>query len=153
MELILWRHAEAEESDGLIPDLERRLTRRGEKQAKRVARWLLAHLPERRRVLVSPALRTRQTADALGTAYEIEPAVDTAASGRDILQAAGWPKGKELVLVVGHQPSLGEVASLLLAGADTGLSVRKAAVWWFAQRGAGSRPEAILRAVIDPDLL
>ena len=66
MDLILWRHAEAEDADGEISDLDRCLTRRGEKQAKRVARWLLEYLPDTRRILVSPARRTRQTADALG---------------------------------------------------------------------------------------
>lgn len=153
MDLILWRHAEAEDGDGEITDLERRLTRRGEKQAKRVARWLLSHLPEHRRILVSPALRTRQTADALGMTYEIEPRVAPGATAREILQAAGWSKGKEAVLVVGHQPSLGEVASLLLTGTEDGLSVRKGAVWWFVQRGTGDRVDAVLRAVTDPELI
>lgn len=153
MELILWRHAEAEDADGEIADLERRLTRRGEKQAKRIARWLAAKLPQGHRLLVSPALRTRQTADALGTAYEIEPRVAPGASAREILQAAGWPKGKAAVLVVGHQPSLGEVASLLLTGSDDGLSVRKGAIWWFGQRRTGGRIETVLRTVIDPDLI
>lgn len=153
MDLILWRHAEAEDADGEITDLERRLTRRGEKQAKRIARWLAAHLPQGHRLLVSPALRTRQTADALGAAYEIEPRIAPGATARDILLAAGWPKGKAAVLVVGHQPSLGEAASLLLSGSEGGLSVRKGAIWWFGQRGSGSRTDAALRAVIDPDLI
>lgn len=153
MELILWRHAEAEDADGEVADLERRLTRRGEKQAKRVARWLAAHLPPAHRLLVSPALRTRQTADALGTTYEIEPRAAPGATAREILLAAGWPKGKAAVLVVGHQPSLGETASLLLTGRDDGLSVRKGAIWWFGQRSTGGRIEAVLRTVIDPDLI
>ena len=40
MDLILWRHAEAEEADDGRPDLERKLTARGERQATRVALWL-----------------------------------------------------------------------------------------------------------------
>ena len=44
MDLILWRHAEAEEGG---PDLERRLTPKGRKQAKRVAAWLLQRLPKK----------------------------------------------------------------------------------------------------------
>ena len=152
MDLILWRHAEAEDADGETTDLERRLTRRGEKQARRVARWLLAYLPEHRRILASPAVRTRQTADALGAAYEIEPRVAPGATAREILLAAGWPKGRETVLVVGHQPCLGEVASLLLADDAAGFSIRKGAVWWFAQRGQG-RIEPVLRAVVDPEMI
>jgi phosphohistidine phosphatase len=151
MDLILWRHAEAEDADGEIADLERRLTRRGEKQAKRIARWLLEHLPAERKILVSPALRTSQTADALGSAYEIEPRVAPGATAHDILTAAAWPRHKGTVLVVGHQPSLGELASLLMTGDESGFSVRKGAVWWFEHRTRSGRAEAILRTVIDPE--
>ena len=49
MELILWRHADAE--DGL-PDLSRRLTPRGIKQAERMAAWLLQRLPGKFHVIV-----------------------------------------------------------------------------------------------------
>ena len=42
MELILWRHAEAE--DG-VPDGERALTKKGRKQARAVAAWLKPHSP------------------------------------------------------------------------------------------------------------
>jgi phosphohistidine phosphatase len=73
MELILWRHAEAEEGDAGLPDGKRRLTARGEKQAKKVALWLQRNLPRKRTVLVSPAERTQQTAHALELPYEIEP--------------------------------------------------------------------------------
>jgi phosphohistidine phosphatase len=62
MELILWRHAEAEIGE---PDLGRKLTPRGEKQARRVAEWLHAQLPDSARILVSPATRAQQTAKAL----------------------------------------------------------------------------------------
>ena len=63
MELILWRHAEAEDGE---PDEERRLTGRGKKQAKRVAKWLARRLPEDFAVISSPARRALQTARALG---------------------------------------------------------------------------------------
>ncbi|HWS74448.1 MAG TPA: histidine phosphatase family protein, partial [Quisquiliibacterium sp.] len=69
MNLILWRHAEAEDAE---PDLERRLTARGRKQAKRMADWLNAQLPERFVVIASPAQRTRQTADALECEYRVD---------------------------------------------------------------------------------
>ncbi len=42
MELILWRHAEAE--DG-THDSERKLTAKGIKQAARMAKWLRARVP------------------------------------------------------------------------------------------------------------
>ena len=66
MDLILWRHAEAEEGGVGMDDLQRALTPRGEKQAVRMAAWLVRQLPEGLRVLCSPARRTEQTAQALG---------------------------------------------------------------------------------------
>ncbi|MGA9911314.1 MAG: histidine phosphatase family protein, partial [Paraburkholderia sp.] len=56
MNLILWRHAEAEEfASG---DLARALTTRGRKQAQNVAKWLRTRLPEDAVILASPAVRT-----------------------------------------------------------------------------------------------
>jgi phosphohistidine phosphatase, SixA len=42
MELILWRHAEAEDGS---PDLERELTGKGHKQAEKMAAFLRPRLP------------------------------------------------------------------------------------------------------------
>ena len=50
MDLILWRHAEAEPGE---PDLGRRLTAKGIQQAERMAAWLDGHLPATTRVLAS----------------------------------------------------------------------------------------------------
>ena len=101
MDLILWRHAEAEESDGDLPDHKRRLTAHGEKQAKQVARWLRGHLASSRTILVSPTERTRQTAQALELGYEIEPRVGLGASAKDVLTVAGWPERNGAALIIG----------------------------------------------------
>jgi len=154
MELILWRHAEAEIGE---PDLGRKLTGRGGKQARRVAEWLNAQLPDSARILVSPATRAQQTALALSeishrklrTVDEIAPGADA----RDVLRAADWPRAKVPVVVVGHQPTLGQVASFLLAGEAQDWSVKKAGVWWISSRERGGVEQAVLRAVISPDLL
>ena len=153
MDLILWRHAEAE--DGLItlPDIKRRLTLRGEKQARGMAKWLQTHLPRRTRVLVSPAERTQQTAHALHLPYEIEPKVGAGATAEDILQAAGWPDHERTVLVIGHQPSLGQLAALVLTGTETELTVKKGGVWWLSRRVRDNAAQTVLRAVISPEFL
>ena len=70
MNLILWRHAEAE--DQATSDLARRLTTRGTKQALAAAKWLKNRIDDDAIFLVSPAARTIQTAEA---------AVAAAASG------------------------------------------------------------------------
>ena len=115
MDLILWRHAEAEEG---LPDLARELTGRGRKQASRMADWLTPRLPPDVRILASPAVRTRQTAQALGREVEIDESLAPGASAEAVLAAAGWPDAVHPVLIVGHQPTLGRVAARLLAGVD-----------------------------------
>jgi phosphohistidine phosphatase len=150
MDLILWRHAEAE--DG-FPDSQRRLTKRGRRQAKKMADWLDARLPGKAKLVVSPASRARETADALGRKYVANAAVDVGASADDVLAAAGWPHRGGTVVVVGHQPTLGEVAARLLSGAESEWSVRKGAVWWFSARDRGGELEVVLTAVVAPELL
>ncbi len=154
MELILWRHAEADIGE---PDLGRKLTPRGEKQARRIAEWLHAQLPDSAKVLVSPATRAQQTARALAdvshrkfrTMDEIAPG----ASVRDVLDAADWPRAKVPIVIVGHQPTLGHVASSLLAGEVQDWSVKKAGVWWLSSRERDGEEQTVLRAVISPDLV
>lgn len=149
MELIFWRHAEAEEGAN---DLARALTAKGEKQAKRMAGFLNARLPASARILVSPAVRTQQTASALGRAFETVDAIAPGAEADAVLKAVGWPRAEGTVLIVGHQPTLGEAAALLLQ-TESGLSVRKGAVWWFVSRARGGREQAVLRTVIDAETL
>jgi phosphohistidine phosphatase len=147
MELILWRHADAELGQ---PDGERRLTDKGLKQAARMAKWLAARLPEDYAVMASPAVRAQQTARALSEDLKTVPDLDTSASARDLIRACGWPRGGTVV-AVGHQPTMGEVASLLLTGTSSSWAVKKGAIVWLSLRGAEARPR--LRAWISPDLL
>jgi phosphohistidine phosphatase len=148
MELILWRHAEAEDGS---PDHARELTSKGSKQAAKVASYLHRHLPDHHRILVSPTIRTKQTVSALTHHYTLAPTLAPGASAEAVLHAAQWPDEGGTVLIVGHQPTLGEVASQLLGCADTPLSIKKGAVWWFSQREGSA--QVSLRLVITPDML
>jgi phosphohistidine phosphatase len=150
MDLILWRHAEA--VDG-YPDAERALTPKGERDAKRMAKWLNERLPDDAVILVSPALRTRQTAAALQRELTTVDAVGTGATPGEILKAARWPRAAHATLIVGHQPTLGETASLLLTGAEGSLSVKKGAIYWITARQRGARVQPVLRAMMAPDML
>lgn len=150
MDLLLWRHAEA--ADG-SPDNLRELTSRGHKQARKVARWLDDNRPKRLRVLVSPTMRTRQTATAFTDHFEIITALSPSHDVSDILAATGWPDARGAILVVGHQPTLGKLAALLLSGQEAEWSVKKGALWWFTNRVRNDETQTVLRTVITPDLL
>jgi phosphohistidine phosphatase len=149
-ELVLWRHAEAE--DGM-PDAERALTKKGHKQAEAVGHWLASHLPKRALILASPAKRAQQTAAAVNLPITTVEAIAVGASAGEVLRAAGWPDASGVVVVVGHQPTLGRVAALLLTGAESEWPIKKGAVWWFTSRVRNGERKVALRAVIGPDLL
>lgn len=150
MDLILWRHADARDGG---PDMERPLTAKGLQQAERMAEWLRPRLHKATRILASPAIRAIQTANALGGDYETVTEIAPGADGVHVLAAAGWPDAGGAVLLVGHQPTLGEAASLLLFGETRPMSIKKAGVLWLTNRVRGSQPETVLKAAMTVDLL
>lgn len=153
MDLILWRHAEAEDAYPGLSDLERALTAKGQKQARRMGQWLNAQLPESCRILVSPAVRTLQTVEALGRKYKIHADLAPGADASDLLKAANWPGNKDSVMIVGHQPTLGQLAALLMSGEDNEWDIKKASAWWFSQREPGEARSLYLKAVMAADLV
>lgn len=150
MDLILWRHADARDGG---PDMERPLTAKGLKQAEQMAAWLAPRLPKDSRILVSPAVRAYQTANALGRDYETVGEIAPGADGVHVLAAAGWPDARGTVLVVGHQPTLGEAASLLLFGEARAMSLKKAGLVWLTNRVRGSQPQTVLKAALTVEML
>jgi phosphohistidine phosphatase len=151
MQLILWRHAQAEDGG---PDLERALTGKGRKQAEKVAAWLRKRLPQNVRVLASPARRAQQTARALGIEFSADEGLAPGVSAAAVLRSAGWPGDEGAVaVVVGHQPTLGEVAAKLVGNAPESWPLKKGGLWWLEQRARGGRTEVLVRAVISPDLV
>lgn len=161
MNLLLWRHAEAENlgepvASGSKRDMQRKLTKRGEQQAAETARWLRKHLHKKTRVMTSSAVRAVQTAKAYCPDPEILPELHPLADASAILAAIQWPQGQD-VLVIGHQPWIGRVASLLLAGEEQDWPVKKSTLWWIAHRirrqEEQASEQAVLRLVLSPDLL
>lgn len=134
-------------------DLERSLTAKGERQAKRMAAWLNRQLPATTRILVSPARRALQTADALERKYKIVQALAPDGTVTGLLEAVRWPGAREPVLVIGHQPTLGQTAAYLLCGSVQTWSIRKAGVWWLRTRQREGDGEVVLATVRGPDSL
>jgi phosphohistidine phosphatase len=153
MDLIFWRHAEAFEPLEGQDDLTRTLTPRGEKQAKRMAEWLDRQLPEGVKVLVSPAQRTLQTAMALDRKYKVREELAPNAEPDQVLLAAGWPDAKMPILIVGHQPTLGQIIAALMGLSAQDCTVRKGAVWWLRSRLRDGVRQTVVVTVQNPDLL
>lgn len=153
MDLIFWRHAEADDWTEGCDDMQRSLTSRGEKQAKRMAAWLDRQLPEGTRIVSSPARRCEQTVLALGRKYKLRPELGPETTAEVLLEAAGWPNGKSVVLMVGHQPSLGQAIAKLLGLQAESCQVRKGTVWWIRTRERDGDVQTVVVAVQAPELL
>lgn len=150
MDLILWRHAEAEEGSN---DLARALTRHGQQQAALMAGWLRKQLPDDYQLLASQARRSQQTAALLAKSYEIVPAINPDASVEDVLQAIGWPAAGKTIVLVGHQPYIGRLAASLMGEQPMLWSVKKGAIWWLQHREKHGLEQVRLKAMLTPALL
>ena len=108
------------------PDLDRKLTAKGEKQARRVAEWLQTRLPQTCKNLREPcATRAadcciRWPKSRITSCSTLE-ALAPGASAAEVLAAHRLAKVKAAIVVVGHQPTLGLVASRLLSVSATAL--------------------------------
>jgi phosphohistidine phosphatase len=122
--LLLLRHAKAKKAKSDEPDRERRLSKRGRRQAPSVGQYMARHklLPER--VVVSPALRTRETWELLAEGLATVPLVlydehlYNASADAIVKIVQHTPTDPHSVLVIGHNPGLHEAARLLLAAGD-----------------------------------
>lgn len=158
MDLILWRHADAIPGSESLADLDRPLSPKGLKQAKRMSEWLSRMLPDNTRVLVSPALRTLETADALGRRYKKVPSLAPDCTVDQLLAEIRWPTAKEVTLVVGHQPTLGLAAAYLMGArhitADNPWRIKKGGIWWMRGKSLDNGELAVTTvAVRSPEWL
>jgi len=153
MDLILWRHAEAHLIREGQNDLDRALTSKGERQAERMAQWLNHRIAHTTKIIASPALRCQQTAKALGKPFKTIQALSPEGDMEGLLKAARWPDANEPVIVVGHQPTLGLAAALLIADQAQSWPIKKAGVWWLRSRDREGESQVVLLAVQSPEYL
>ncbi|XOV91208.1 MAG: phosphohistidine phosphatase SixA [Bacteroidota bacterium] len=119
MKLFILRHGEAEPG-GRVQDFDRTLTARGRETVNQVGKKLSDHGVKFNEVLSSPSRRTRETAnlvlEQIGFHHEvrfIEQIYD--ASLQQVLhELEGRSAKSEQVLLIGHNPSLSELADYLL---------------------------------------
>lgn len=153
MDLILWRHAEAEEGS---PDLTRSLTEKGKQQAKVIAKWLKPKVPQNIHIWASDALRSQQTAVALSNAYHTEERLNPNMPYQEVVQWLYEQRWQENLLLVGHQPWIGQLSAYLMDCGEkkaTRWAIKKGAVWWFEIKADSEKIRAKLRVVMPPALL
>jgi phosphohistidine phosphatase len=155
-ELYLIRHADAGDPEAWTgSDDVRPLSGKGEKQAKRLGRFLaeLGFRPDA--VITSPKTRARHTAEIVADALGVEIALDERLAGgvdvvaiEAILFDAGEP---ERPVLVGHDPDLSELTSWI-AGAGP-IALKKGALVRIDTIRPISNASGTLRWLVPPDLL
>jgi phosphohistidine phosphatase len=127
--LLLLRHAKTETDAPSGRDQDRRLDDRGHKDAAEIGDWMASHPPFPEAVLVSHAVRARQTWDIAWEAMKDRVAApqveilselygaDPAQILETIRTATVLADPKQLLLV-GHNPGMHEVALMLMGGGD-----------------------------------
>jgi len=153
MDLILWRHAETMQANDGESDADRVLSARGERQAQRMAHWLERQLPESTKILCCPTVRAEQTVTPLGRKYKLRDELSPNASIEDVLNLVQWPANKHSVLLVTHQPLIGEVIKKLLQIQSSEVVIKKGSVWWLRSRDREDQTQTMLVTVQTPELM
>jgi phosphohistidine phosphatase len=138
MNVYLLRHGIAEERDaGKYPnDDERPLTEDGVMQMRQASLGIAALAVRPDLILTSPLVRTRQTAEIVAQALGCEDRIEnseelrpgaTVATVRTLLSPLAG-KGIESVILVGHEPDLGLIASGLIGAKGSVIEFKKGAI-------------------------
>src|SRR5262245_33427643 len=162
MRLILFRHGPAGRRDPArwSDDAKRPMTRRGRERTLRAAVGLRRLLGRTTRVVTSPLVRARQTADAIVEVFALEAQIETLdalAPGAPIRETLKWLRGLESstsVVLVGHEPHLGKLAGrLLLDSATANFPLKKAGVAMIDFVGPVEPGTGRLNALLPPRVL
>lgn len=157
--LVLVRHAIAEERGTAWPDDDQRpLSRDGVRKWKRAARGLAGVLPAVDLLLTSPLVRAVQTAEILARAASPSPklhlldALRPGTRPATTIAALRTRASRGTVVLVGHEPTLSELAAQLLH-LQGPLEFRKGAAMAMVSQGLGTRGPARLEWFLTPRVL
>lgn len=159
--LLLLRHGIAEERSPDLADEQRALTERGRARSRAVLERLVALGLTADRLLSSPLVRARQTAEiavAAGWAPELRLAAELAPAGAALQRLPGWLEaaasdGARRLALVGHEPDLSSLAASLIGAPAAALELRKAGLIQLDLPSAATPGSGVLVALLRPALL
>jgi phosphohistidine phosphatase len=117
--VILLRHGKSSWSDSTLADIDRPLAPRGERAAKKLAKYIRRKRIRPALVLCSPALRARQTLEAVEASLgkrcvvEIVPQLYAASEHELLERLKALPEPVSSVMLIGHNPGLQDLALVL----------------------------------------
>ena len=120
MRLVIARHGKAEQDSPTGKDADRRLTLRGENQARWLGETLLISGYQDALVLTSQAERARRTAeivcDILGIKPVLAPGLMLGRCASDAIDVIDQHGDRDKLVLVGHNPTMSELAAILTKG-------------------------------------
>lgn len=130
MRLFFLRHGSAQERASSLRDFDRALTAEGRAELELIARALVLLDVRPDRILSSPLVRARQTAELVAPALNVEVEIaDELSGGADLpvfAALAGRYPAADSIMFVGHEPDLSEAAAELIGAGSAALVLKKA---------------------------
>jgi phosphohistidine phosphatase len=130
MELYILRHADAVAE--AVRDADRVLSEKGREQVLRMGAFFSSHKIVPEVILTSPYPRAKETADAVGQATGVPvvtaPFLTSGMSPVQGLEELRAYMKFESVLLVGHQPDLGDLIATLLGVSSAAVVMKKASL-------------------------
>ena len=99
-----------------------------------MARWMERQLPESAKIICCPTVRAEQTLLPLGRKYKCRDELSPNALPGEVLKLVHWPHNKQTILIVSHQPLIGQLISQLLHIQTHPLNIKKCSVWWLRSK-------------------
>ncbi|HEX5698665.1 MAG TPA: histidine phosphatase family protein, partial [Rhodoferax sp.] len=85
--------------------------------------------------------------------FKIRPELAPGGTVEQLLESVQWPDAKGCVLVVGHQPTLGQTIAQLIGLTESECPVKKGAVWWLRNRQREALVQTLVVTVQSPEVL
>ncbi len=157
MEVYIVRHAiAAERGSGNYPNDDRPLTPEGMRKMKRAAQHFPELIPQLDAIYTSPLTRARETASIVAASFDsmvpVE-AMDELLPGRSaesVFNFLNEQKEQNAVLLVGHEPELSKLVSVLLGSSVASVEFKKGSLCSLSIAGAVRPGSATLRWLLQP---
>ena len=106
----------------------------------------------------SPAKRTEQTAQRLERKFKLREELGPQSTASEVLDLVKWGNGfslppKNPILLIGHQPWIGDIVMQLTQLPKSACAVKKSSVWWLRAREKNQQIQIHLLAVVNPDIV
>lgn len=158
MQIYLLRHAIAEDPRPGLADADRAITGEGARKLREVLKRARGGGLEPTRILSSPFRRALETAGLAAKALEFEDDIHSTktlvptSTAHEAWEEIRLYKGEPAMLLVGHEPAMGQLTGFLLGVPELQVDFKKGAMVRVDVPSLGLRPRGVLKWMLAPKL-